>query len=34
MFNRAMILMRLMMAAWNRVISGGNGWSCNRPSMR
>ena len=34
MFSRAMILRRLMIAAWKRLISGGIGWACSMPSMR
>ena len=34
MLSRAMILMRLMMAAWKRLISGGSDWVCRMPSMR
>ena len=34
MFSRAMILSRLMMADWKRLISGGRFWFWSRPSIR
>ncbi len=34
MFSRDMILMRLMIALWKRVISGGSICVCSKPSMR